>query len=202
MDGIAAPRAQREGKRHGVGGQFKHRRTGSVAEQHAGGAVGGIHQAGKGFAAHHQCIPPAQSRQQAAGNCRPVQKAGAGRVHVQRRTVFRQPQCRLYLTGHAWRGVRCRQGGTDTAADVRRGKAAALQRLLCGGNSKGGGILAVSAPVPGADSGAGGDPLVAGVHHAAEIFVCDRAAGQCPTGGDQTQTVHAFLISPIWRNFW
>ena len=41
------------------------------------------------------------------------------------------------------------------------------------------------APVPGADAGAAGDPLVAGIHHAAQIFVGDRPAGDGPAGGDQ-----------------
>ena len=53
------------------------------------------------------------------------------------------------------------------------------------------------AVVAGLDAGAGGDPLVAGIHGAAQLFVGDRAAGQSPAGGDQTQTLHAFLISPI-----
>ena len=197
MDGGITPGTQRDGKRHGGVCQFKHCRTGTIAEQHTGGAVGGVHQAGERLCADDQRVLPAQRSQQAARHRRAVQKAGAGGVHVQCRAVFRQRQRRLHLTGHAWGGIRCGKGGTDAAGNVCRGKTAALQRLLCGGNGQRGGVFALGAVVPCADTGAGGDPLVAGIHSAAQLFVGDRAAGQSPAGGDQTQTLHAFLISPI-----
>ena len=197
MDGGIAPGTQRDGKGHGGVGQFKHRRTGTIAEQHTGGTVGGIHQAGERLCADDQRILPAQRSQQAARHRRAIQKAGACGVHVQCRAVFRQRQRRLHLTGHAWGGIRRGKGGADAAGNVCRGKAAALQRLLCGGNGQCGGVFALGAVVPSADASAGGDPLVAGIHGAAQLFVGDRAAGQSPAGGDQTQTLHAFLISPI-----
>ena len=197
MDGGIAPGTQRDGKGHRSVGQFKHRRTGSIAEQHAGGTVGGVHQAGERLCADDQRVLPAQRSQQAARHRRAIQKAGAGGVHVQCRAVFRQRQRRLHLTGHTWGGIRRGKGGADAAGNVCRSKAAALQRLLCGGNGQCGGIFALGTVVPGADAGAGGDPLVAGIHGAAQLFVGDRAAGQSPAGGDQTQTLHAFLISPI-----
>ena len=88
-----------------------------------------------------------------------------------------------------------RQRGADAAPDLRRGKAAAGQSLLCGGNGQRGGRFILRAPVPGADARAAGDPFIAGVHHAAQVLVCDRPARQCPAGGDQLQTLHAFLVT-------
>ena len=85
----------------------------------------------------------------------------------------------------------------DTAGNILRRKTTALQRLLCRRDGQRGGGFFLRTPVAGADAGAGGDPLVAGIHGAAQLFVGDRAAGQSPAGGDQTQTLHAFLISPI-----
>ena len=196
---VAAPGPQREGK--GGVGQPEDGRARAVAKQDAGGAVGGVHQAGKGFAPDDQGVLPTQRGQQAPRHSSAVQKAGAGRVDVQRGPVFRQAQRRLYLTGHTGGGIRGRQGGAHAAGDVCRGKAAALQRLFCGGNGQRGGGFVRGAPVPGADAGAGGDPRVTGVHGAAELFVRDRPAGQRPAGGYQLEALHAFLISPIWRYF-
>ena len=183
MENIAAARAQRQSK--GSVRQLKNGSTGSIPKQYTGGAVGGVHQAGKCFAPDDEGILPAQSRQHSPRHGHAIEKTGTGRVDVQRGPVFGQAQRRLYLTGHAGGGIRGRQGGAHAAGDVCRGKAAALQRLLCGSNGKGGSGFVLAAPVPGTDAGAGGDPLVAGVHDAAQIFVGDRAAGQCPAGCDQ-----------------
>ena len=73
----------------------------------------------------------------------------------------------------------------------------ALQRLLCRRDGQRSGGFFLRTPVAGADAGAGGDPLVAGVHGAAQLFIGDRAAGQSSAGGDQLQTVHARFASPI-----
>ena len=32
-------------------------------------------------------------------------------------------------------------------------------------------------------------------------WITSRPARQCPAGGNQLQTLHAFLVSPIWRYF-
>ena len=193
----ACPQRQRKG---GIC-QPENGGSGPVAEQHAGGAVGGVHQAGKRFAPDDEGILPAQSRQHSPRHGHAIEKTGTGRVDVQRGPVFGQAQRRLYLTGHTGGGIRGRQGGAHAAGDVCRGKAAALQRLFCGGNGQRGGGFVRGAPVPGADAGAGGDPRVTGVHGAAELFVRDRPAGQRPAGGYQLEALHAFLISPIWRYF-
>ena len=198
VNGGIAPGTQCYGKGHGGCSQLKDGCTGPIAKQYAGGTVGGVYQAGESFTAHHKGIPPAHRCQQPACHGGTIQKAGAGRVHVQRRAVFRQAQRCLDLAGNAGGRIRCRKGGTDAAADVCRGKAAAAERLLCCSNGKGGSGFVLAAPVPGTDAGAGGDPLVAGVHHAAQIFVRDSPAGQCPAGGYQAQSsVHGFLVSPI-----
>ena len=183
VDGGIAAGTQHHGKGRRVCRQFKDGGPGPVAEQHTGGAVGRVHQAGKGLAPDDEGVLPAQSGKQAPGHGGAVQKAGTGRVDVQRRAGLGQAQCRLYLTGHAGGRVRGREGGADAAGNVCRGKAAALQRLLCGGNGQCGGGFAFGAPVPGADASAGGDPVVAGVHHAAQIVVRDRPARQGPAGG-------------------
>ena len=69
------------------------------------------------------------------------------------------------------------QHGMDEVRSPKR-QAAALQRLLCRRDGQRGGGFFLRTPVAGADAGAGGDPLVAGVHGAAQLFICDRAAGQ------------------------
>ena len=120
------------------------------------------------------------------------------------RTVTNEELSRTVDTSDEWittrTGIRtrhyCTEGENAATLAIAAAKQA-LQRLLCGGNGQCGGVFALGAVVPGADAGAGGDPLVAGIHGAAQLFVGDRAAGQSPAGGDQTQTLHAFLISPI-----
>ena len=199
VEHIAAARAQRE--RKGGVRQPEDCGTGSISEQHTGGAVGRVHQAGKCFAPNDQRILPAQCCQQAPRHAYAVEEAGTGRVDVQRRPVFGQAQSRLHLAGHTGGGVRRRQRGADAAGNVRRGKAAALQCLFCRPDGQRRSRFFVCAPVPGADACAAGDPFIAGVHHAAQVLVCDRPARQCPAGGDQLQTLHAFLVSPIWRYF-
>ena len=195
VDGLVAPCSQRDGK--GCVAPFKDRCARPVAEEDAGRAVGLIHQAGQRLTAHHEGIPPAQRRQQAAGHGGAVDEARAGCIDVQCGAVLRQAEGTLHLTGHAGGRVGGRKGGADTAGDVLRPEAAALQRLLCRCDGQCGGRFFLCAPVAGADAGAGGDPLVAGVHGAAQLFICDRAAGQGPACGDQLQTVHARFASPI-----
>ncbi len=195
MDGLAAPGPQRDGK--GSIGQLENGRTCAITKQHAGGAVFGVDEAGKGLAAHHKGILPAHGRHQAPGYGSAVDKAGAGGVDIQCRGRLGQAESPLHLTGYAGGGIRGRESGADAAGDIRRGKAAAFQCLPgCSDGQRGGGFM-FRAPVPGADAGAGGDPLIAGVHGAAQFFICDRAAGQCPAGGDQLQTVHPRFASPI-----
>ena len=183
MEDVAAPRTQRQGK--GCIGRTEDGSSGPVSKQNAGGTVGGIHQAGKCFAPDHERILSAHGRQQTPCHRHAIEKSGAGRIDVQRGAILRQAQRRLYLTGHAGSRIRSGQGGADAAPDIRRGKAAALQRLPCGGNGQRCGGLVLGTPVPGADPGAAGDPFIAGVHHPAQVLVGDRPAGQCPAGGDQ-----------------
>ena len=183
MENIAAARAQRQSK--GSVRQLKNGSTGSIPKQYTGGAVGGVHQAGKGFAPNDEGILSTQSCQQSPRHGYAVEEAGTGRVDIQRRPVLGKAQRRLHLTGYTGGRVWGGQGGTDAAPDLRRGKAAAGQSLLCGGNGQRGGRFILRAPVPGADAGAAGDPLVTGIHHAAQIFVGDRSAGDGPAGGDQ-----------------
>ena len=195
VDRLVAPCAQRDRKR--CVAQFKNRCARTVAEEHTGGAVGLIHQAGQRFAAHHEGVPSTQRRHQAAGHGGAVDEARAGGVDIQRGAVFGQTQRPLHLTGHTWGGVRGRKGRADTAGNILRRKTTALQRLLCRRDGQRGGGFFLRTPVAGADAGAGGDPLVAGVHGAAQLFIGDRAAGQSSAGGDQLQTVHARFASPI-----
>ena len=195
VDSFVAPCAQRDRKR--CVAQFKDRRARTVAEEHTGRAVGLVHEAGQRFAAHHEGVPSAQRRHQAAGHGGAVDKARAGGVDIQRGAVFGQTQRPLHLTGHTWGGVRCRKGSADTAGHILRRKTTALQRLLCRRDGQRGGGFFLRTPVAGTDAGAGGDPLVAGVHGAAQLFIGDRAAGQSSAGGDQLQTVHARFASPI-----
>ena len=183
MENIAAARAQRQSK--GSVRQLKNGSTGSIPKQYTGGAVGGVHQAGKGFAPNDEGILSTQSCQQSPRHGYAVEEAGTGRVDIQRRPVLGKAQRRLHLTGYTGGRVWGGQGGTDAAPDLRRGKATAGQSLLCGGNGQRGGRFILRAPVPGADAGAAGDPLVTGIHHAAQIFVGDRSAGDGPAGGDQ-----------------
>ena len=183
VEDIAAPCAQRQGE--GGVSQPENGGSGPVAEEDAGGAVGGVHQAGESLAPDDKGVLPAQRFQQPPRHGHAVQKAGAGRVDVQRGPVLRQTQRCLHLTGHAGGGVRGGEGGADAAGDIRRGEAAAFQRLTGSGNGQRGGRLFRRAPVPGADAGAAFDPRIAGVNHLAQLVVGDRAAGQGPAGGGQ-----------------
>ena len=108
VDSLVAPCAQRDRKR--CVAQFKNRCARTVAEEHTGGAVGLVHQAGQRFAAHHEGVPSAQRRHQAAGHGGAVDEARAGGVDIQRGAVFGQIQRPLHLTGHTWGGVRGRKG--------------------------------------------------------------------------------------------
>ena len=102
-DRVTAARAQHNGKRCGII-QLQNGGTGTVTEQHAGGAVGRVCQPGECLAADDKRVPPAQCSQQPMGCRSSVQKTGAGRVHIKGRAVFRQVQRRLYTACHARRG--------------------------------------------------------------------------------------------------
>ena len=69
VDSLVAPCAQRDRKR--CVAQFKDRCARTVAEEHTGGAVGLVHQAGQRFAAHHEGVPSAQRRHQARATAVP-----------------------------------------------------------------------------------------------------------------------------------
>ena len=69
MEDVAAPGPQREGK--GGVRQPEDGRARAIPKQDAGGAVGGVHQAGKGFAPNDQGILSAQRCQQARATAVP-----------------------------------------------------------------------------------------------------------------------------------
>ena len=197
LDGLAAPCPQTGGKGESVRNKLEHCCPCPISEQNAGGAVSGVQQAAQSFAADHQGVLAPKGHQQAPGSGGCIHKTGTGCVDIQGGDIFPQAKRRLHPAGHTGGGIRGRKGGADAAADIGRGQAAAFQRLFCSRNGQGGGGLLRGAPVPRPDAGAADDPFVAGIHGAAQIFIGHGTAGQCPAGGDQLQTLHASLVSPI-----
>ena len=208
FDSHIPPGAQIHGKIHTIG-QFKNGSTRTVAKQHAGVAVGHIHQARKLFTPDHQRIAAGILRpgsQQTAGHRRSVDKPGTGGVYIQHRDILGKTQFTLNQTGGTGGSIGTRKRGADTATDLFRLQAAAFQRLTGCRDSQSGRGLPFRAEMPLPDAGARGNPFVAGIHQLAQIFVGHHTAGQRPAGGNQLQTFHKLPRSvvchrPIWRYF-
>src|SRR5699024_10839501 len=141
-----------------------HGGAGTVAEQHAGAAVGEIGDPAEHFAADHQGVLAGAGGQQALGGVQAVDKAGAGGVQVKADGVLGHPQLLLqHAGGGGGHGV-LGQGRHQADADLFGADAGALQSPAGGGGAQAQVIFLSGAVVPAGNAGAGDDPLVAGVH--------------------------------------
>jgi len=174
----------------GLAAGLEHHRPGPVAEQHAGGAIGPVGDAGQGFGADHQDRGRIAAADELVGHGQGVDETRTGRIDIHRHAAL------------------CAQPGLDQAGrgredDIRRGGAHHDQVEL--GRSDAGGLhrtqrrpiaqvaagLAFGCNVALADAGAGPDPLVAGFHDPAQVVVGQDpvrqiAAGACDTRVDTT----------------
>ena len=130
-----------------------------------------------------------------------VDKAGAGGVQVETGGIFRQTKRPLQQTGgRGHHGIR-RDGGHDAHADVRRGDPGHVQGVPRGADAQLREGLFFTA-VAAADAGAGGDPLVIGIHQPGKIVIGDGIGGDTAACAPELDPVHASSFPrPRARNF-
>lgn len=157
---------------------------GTVAEEHTGAPVAKVHDTAEDFRPQYQAVLPGGGGQQALGGVQSVHKAGAGGVQIKAYGILRKAQLLLEQAGGGG-GKKIRGDcGHQADADFAGGDAAPLQCLPGGGQTEGGVALAVGAVASGADAGAGGDPLVVGIHDFGQIIVGHDLFGHGGAGAD------------------
>jgi hypothetical protein len=158
-------------------------RSRPVAEQDGGVAVALVHDRSHDVAAHHRHPLHAGAGDQAGAVGEGEQEAGAGRVHVEP-VGLAGADLVLDQGGGAREEHVGGDRGDDDGVQVARLDAPAVQGHLQGLGAQVRGGHARLDPAAGPDTGAGQDPLVAGIHHGRKVIVGDDAlrvelAGGC-----------------------
>ena len=204
-DLVVAPAAQ-----HRVDGgvilpPLHHGRGGSVPKEDAGAPVGVVGDPAEDLGPQDKAHLPRRGGEQALGGVEGVDKSGAGGVQVEADGVLLKAQLPLQDAGRGGIQMVPGEGGHQAHPHVRRVDVPLLQGLPGRGQAQLGVGLPLSADMPGVDAGAGGDPLVAGVHHFGQIFVGEDPLGHGRAGAHKFQSAHvrSFLtpFRPMARNF-
>ena len=132
------------------------------------------------------------------------EEAGAGGVQVKAGNAGGQSQLPLeHAGGGGDDGIR-RNGGHDAGADLV-GRDARLFQSGSGGPHAERGVGLRGAVVAVADAGAGGDPLVTGIHDLGKVLVGDDFLRDTAAGAANLDSVHESSFwgaaAPIFRNF-
>ena len=177
---VLAVGVQVRGEDAGLVGGREHHGAGPVAEQHAGAAIGPVHDVGQGFGPHHQGMLRLAALDEHVGHAQRIDESGAHRLHVEgRAAVHVEP--RLQQAGGAGKDAVGGRGGHDDEIDVGRGDAGGVDGLA----GRLFGQIAGGLPfhdVPLLDAGALGDPFVAGIDHALQFGIGQDPFGQMAAG--------------------
>ena len=145
-------------------------RTGAVAKKHTGVAIGPIGDRGQLLRADHEHGVVSVRRDKLLADFQSENKTGAGGGDVETSGILGSNFFLHETRGRGKEHVR-RGSGDENKVDVACGNFSLLHRLersLCRHVA---GVLIFSSNAALFDAGPGGDPFVAGVDHAREIFV-------------------------------
>ena len=144
---------------------FEHHGPGSIAKQHAGGAVLEVQDAGEHLGAHHQGLPRRARPNHGVSHGQPVHKARTDRLQVKRWTAG-HPKLVLQDGGRRGEDHVGRGRGHDDQVDLRGLAPRGLQGVACSVKGEIAGVHPIVDKVPGADARALHDPVVAGLQAA------------------------------------
>ncbi len=158
-------------------------RAGAVAEQHAGGAVGVVDDRRHLVGADHHDLARGAGGDELRADGQRIEKAGAGRLHVERTDVAHADHVADQIGGRRKLQVR-RGGGADQKIDLGRIGAGLLEQAAHGfrRHVRGAEPLAFQ-DVAFLDAGALGDPGVAGVHHLGQLRIGQHIGRQVAVDG-------------------
>ena len=171
------------------GPAFHHRRTGSVAEQHAGGPVCKIAEPAQDLGADHQAVGPGGGVEQTFHGVQGEEKAGAGGAEVKAGDVLREAQIPLQQTGCGGDQALGRHSGHNAGADLLRTDSGPLQGPL-GGFPAQLGVGLAPAVMSAADAGAAGDPLVAGIYYPGHVVVGHHLGRDAASHSQDLDSIH------------
>ncbi|CEE61807.1 hypothetical protein XAC2852_230020 [Xanthomonas citri pv. citri] len=155
-------------------------RAGAIAEQHAGGAIGPVDDAGQGFCANHQHGLGVATAHELVGHAERVDKTRACSVDVHR-TATDVTQSGLQQTGGR-RKDQVRGGGADDdQIDLIGGHTGRFHRPQRGEIRQIAGGLVVGDDVTFTDASAREDPFIAGVDNLRHVVVGQHLFGQITT---------------------
>ena len=180
-----------------------HHSAGAVSEEDAGAPVLPVDEPGEHLRADHQAVLPGGLGQQALHGVDGEQEAAACGIQVKAHRVVGQPQPPLHHAGGRGGQVVGGESGHHAGADVLRGNPGVFQRLPGGAHAH----IRVGlrgAVVAGLDAGAGGDPLVAGIHDFCQVVVGDDFRRGEPAGASDFDSAHASSFwgaAPMRLNF-
>ena len=194
---VAAVRMQLDRQHPRLLGGRQHDGAGAVAEQHAGGAVVEVEDAGEDFGADHQHVLRMAGLDEGVARRQCVDEAAAHGAQVERGAVV----------AHAELVLDDARGAGEAAEEVRRGRGDDDQVDLVGvqpgrverhaGRVDGqvGGVLVGSSVVAGGDAAAGRDPLVRGLDARGgqlrrQLVVGDALCGQVAARADNFAVSH------------
>ena len=157
---------------------LQHERAGAVAEQHAGRAVGPVHQARHGLRADQKHGLGLPGLDEIVGDREAVDEAGTHRLHVEGRAA-RHAEPRLdnvvAVAGKVSSGVVV---ATMMRSTSPASMAASLSAARAASTREVRGVFALARDAPFADAGALADPFVAGIDALRQFVVGDDVLRQ------------------------
>ena len=147
-------------------------RAGAVAEQHAGRAVGPVHQPRHGLGADHQNRLRLPGLDEIVGHRQRIDEARAHRLHIEG-SAARHAQPRLHARGGGGKGFVRRRRGADDEVEFVNADAGIGERRLGRLQRQIGRHLAIARDVAAADAGALDNPFVGGVDALGQFVIGD-----------------------------
>ena len=160
-----------------LAGRTQDNGSGGVAEEHAGGAVREVGAAAQRFAGHEQDDGFRMQRKSGTGKFQAVHETGTGGIEVHAHhtahTAGRSGDAELACddAGSAGAEMLGSAGGDEKMRHVFRGESGFLQCGESGFHTEIGAIGILVEDMALLDAGAGGYPLVGGLHHFLEVSI-------------------------------
>ena len=133
------------------------------------------------------------------------QKACAGGVEVEAGNILRQTQLLLQHACGRRNDVVARYGSDNAGTDFIGGDTGLFQGAFCCVDTKECMTLR-GAVMPVLDAGAGGNPLVVGLHDFGHVVIGDNVLRNTAAGAPDFDSVHSSSFwgaaAPIFLNFW
>ena len=178
--------------------RLQHHGAGAVAEQHAGGAVVPVEDAGEGLRPDHQRALVAAGPQQGVDDRQRIDEARADRLQIEGGAVG-DAEPGLHRHGGGGKGLVRRRGRQHDQVDRTRLDMGIGERRAGGIEREVGGELAGGRDMAFADAGALHNPFVGGLHRTRQLVVAENSRGKIAAAAEHHRTQYGHEAAPLAR---